>query len=108
MIINANDLNIKYNKQQIVDLFCDSLMEKIQQAAKENQRKVCFNATIWKNERTGEVSTKYCRDHCDNGYAYKFSDYAEEIKKNFLRAGYIIKPTGYLGGIWQNTEEICW
>ena len=43
-----------------------------------------------------------------SAYEYRFDDYAEEIKKRFVNAGYVIKPTGYIGGIWQRTEDIMW
>ena len=35
-------------------------------------------------------------------------DVYDEIRRKYERAGYIIKPTGYIGGVWQRTEEICW
>ena len=35
------------------------------------------------------------------------SDYIE-VRNIFENAGYVIKPTGYIGGVWQTTEEICW
>lgn len=31
-----------------------------------------------------------------------------EVRAIFERAGYKIKPTGYIGGVWQLTEDICW
>lgn len=35
------------------------------------------------------------------------TDYAE-VRAIYERAGYTIKPTGYIGGVWQLTEDICW
>lgn len=35
------------------------------------------------------------------------SDY-DEVKKLYEKEGYHIKPTGYIGGVWQLTEDICW
>lgn len=35
-------------------------------------------------------------------------DVYDEIRSNYERAGYKIKPTGYIGGVWQLTEDICW
>lgn len=32
----------------------------------------------------------------------------DEIRKKYEAAGYIIKPTGYIGGVWQLSEDICW
>jgi len=34
--------------------------------------------------------------------------YKDEIKKMFLVKGYSFRPTGYIGGVWQQTEHICW
>lgn len=35
-------------------------------------------------------------------------DVYDEIRCKYEKAGYIIKPTGYIGGVWQVTEHICW
>jgi hypothetical protein len=32
----------------------------------------------------------------------------DQIKQMFLDKGYTFKPTGYSGGVWQLTEDICW
>lgn len=34
--------------------------------------------------------------------------YRDEVKKMFADKGYTFKPTGYCGGVWQLTEDICW
>ncbi|NDD52323.1 hypothetical protein EBZ39_00325 [bacterium] len=34
--------------------------------------------------------------------------YEREIKNMFLTAGYTFKPTGYVGGVWQLSQDICW
>jgi hypothetical protein len=34
--------------------------------------------------------------------------YQQEIKRMFLNQGYSFKPTGYCGGVWQLSEDICW
>ena len=31
-----------------------------------------------------------------------------EIKAWLRDLGYRIEPTGYIGGVWQRTEDICW
>lgn len=35
-------------------------------------------------------------------------DVYDEIRNKYEKAGYTIKPTGYIGGVWQTTEDICW
>lgn len=34
--------------------------------------------------------------------------YYDEIRNEYERHGYKIKPTGYIQGVWQITEDICW
>jgi hypothetical protein len=34
--------------------------------------------------------------------------YENEIKQMFMAEGYTFKPTGYCGGVWQLSEDICW
>lgn len=36
------------------------------------------------------------------------SDYEHEIKRMFLDKGYSFRPTGYCGGVWQASVDICW
>ena len=36
------------------------------------------------------------------------ADVYAEIRAKYERAGYRIIPTGYIGGVWQLTEDICW
>ena len=38
----------------------------------------------------------------------KDSPFYTEVRQKFEKAGYTIKPTGYVGGVWQLTEDICW
>lgn len=112
MIIMANELNKNgVTREKIIDTFCENLMNKISKANEDGQRKICFDATVWTNKQTKEISPTYKKEwgHENNlPYEYRFDDYAEEIKKKFTNAGYVIKPTGYIGGVWQRTEDIMW
>lgn len=47
------------------------------------------------------------RHHC-NFWPYCKGDHYEDIKKLFRQRGYEFRPTGYVGGVWQTTENICW
>ena len=38
----------------------------------------------------------------------KYIDCEDDIKTWLKGLGYQIKPTGYSGGVWQTTEDICW
>ena len=36
------------------------------------------------------------------------ADVYDEVKELYEAEGYKIVPTGYIGGVWQRTEDICW
>lgn len=112
MIIAVNELNKNgITREKIIDTFCKNLMSKITRANVEGRRELCFTADVWCNTKTREISHIYRQDWREDGispYEYSFDDYAEEIKKRFINAGYTIKPTGYIGGVWQKTENIMW
>lgn len=91
-IINANELNT-ITRKDIVDMFCEKLMKQISNANKNNERSTVF----W---------TSYI--DLSNGTTVRFDDYADDIKKVFTSHGYVVKPTGYIGGVWQLTEDIIW
>lgn len=50
----------------------------------------------------GETSTYFPCDKDGDKGVY------DEIRNKYEEAGYIIKPTGYIGGVWQLSEDICW
>ena len=35
-------------------------------------------------------------------------NYYDAVKQEFQKNGYAFRPTGYIGGVWQRTEHICW
>lgn len=35
-------------------------------------------------------------------------DIYDEVRAKYEAAGYKIKPTGTIGGVWQLSEDICW
>lgn len=38
----------------------------------------------------------------------KDNSHYSEVRAAYEAKGYKIKPTGYIGGVWQLTEDICW
>ena len=46
-----------------------------------------------------------CYFACDKDI---YPDVYNEIRAKYERAGYIIVPTGRIGGVYQRTEDICW
>lgn len=98
MIRNANELreitlkNEHYQKgyKQAVD----SVMRAIERASSEGRRKTCFNPSAYWYETEDGTKT--------------FMRFDDEIKAEFKRHGYRFEPTGYIGGVLQRTENICW
>lgn len=110
-IVPANQIKCGPSREEIVNAFCENLMSKIQARAEKGGNKLCFDATAYYHIPSGKVfgthNKDWGRDDWDS-YKYRFDDYASEIKAKFKQAGYVIKPTGYIGGVWQLTEDICW
>ena len=94
-----------------MNAFCENLMNRIQARAKDGGHKICFDATAYYHKPSSKVFGTHNKEWKSDdwtAYEYRFDDYADEIKKRFQKAGYIIKPTGYIGGVWQLTEDIMW
>lgn len=98
MIRNANELkeiatkNEHYKKgyKQAVE----SVMRAIEKASNEGRRKTCFNPSAYWYET--EYGTR------------TFMKFDDEVKREFEKHGYTFEPTGYIGGVWQRTEDIMW
>lgn len=110
-ITKAENLCCAHTRQEIVDMFCQNIMIGINRAVSEGSHKTNFAGYICYHKPSGEIAPRqkpeWKWEDCDN-YHYSFRDYRDEVKAAFVKAGYIIKPTGYIGGVWQNSEDICW
>lgn len=72
----------------------EHVIQSIERASKMGFRKTCF------------CPTSYWYDFEDGTRSYiRFDD---EVKAEFKKHGYIFKPTGYINGVWQDSEDICW
>ena len=110
-IIPANQIKCENSREEIVNAFCENLMNKIKKCASDGRHDCCFDASAYYHIPSGKVFgtlDKNWKPKDWDFHKYRFDDYASEIKKKFQQAGYIIKPTGYIGGVWQLTEDICW
>lgn len=112
-ITSVHDLNQenKLTSEMIVDRFCELMMRQIQSANKDGYHKTCFYVCgIYANPKTGEIPERITLDqmHSEDFQYYRWDDYVSVIKSRFQRAGYTIKPTGYIGNVWQRTEHIHW
>jgi hypothetical protein len=85
MIKSAQDIRSKMQETEeyrlIVDKEVSSVMRAIEIATDRGLTSTCFSVSY---------------------------HYRDEIKKMFLAKGYSFRPTGYIGGVWQQTEHICW
>lgn len=72
----------------------ESVMKAIERASAKGYRETCFNPSAYWYET-------------DNGLR-TFMRFDDEVKNEFKKHGYTFKPTGYIGGVWQRTEQICW
>lgn len=66
-----------------------AIAQRIETARKNHQRKTCFTPT-----------STFIDGKC--------IDCTEELKEFFQRKNYGFVPTGYIGGVWQLTEDITW
>lgn len=103
-IIAANKLNTEYTRHDVVEAFCTKLMNEIKKKNNQGYRKTCFYVC-------GGYYDTHSKNivYKDNGGQYHhWDDYKYDVEKVFRSAGYIIKSTGYVGGVWQRTEDIMW
>lgn len=103
-IVKASELESVFTKQDIIDAFCDKLMETIKVKNKEGYRKTVFYAC----GGYFDTHTKKFTHKDNGGQYYRWDDYEDEIAELFRFAGYTIKPTGYIGGVWQLSKDIMW
>ena len=56
-------------------------------------------------KRIREANAKGYRDTCFTPHPVEQYD---AVKAEFRKNGYTFKPTGRIGGVWQDSEQICW
>lgn len=72
----------------------NSVMRAIERASEKGYRNACFNPSVyWYQTETGLAT---------------YIDFYCEVREEFKKHGYTFKPTGYVGGVWQRTEDIYW
>ena len=98
MIKSANEMRDVVAKNEIYQKgyqkAIESVMQSIERASKIGLRKTCFcPSSYW----------------YDNEYGIRtYISFYDEVKAEFKKYGYTFKPTGYIGGVWQQSEDICW
>ena len=85
MVMKIPTASETWQKQQNkgdFDRACESVLREIEKAQKIGRRDACFDP-------------RPCEQY-------------DAVKREFERHGYTFRPTGYIGGVWQHTEHICW
>lgn len=75
------------SREEKVSRIIERINGDIKRAAKEGRHECFFDCS--KNSRSQ-------------------APFYQEARERFERCGYRIKPTGYIGGVWQRTENIEW
>lgn len=88
-IKSASELKPTAERQQALDHCVKWIMHYIEKANERGQNHVCFTPT-------GKTINE------------KYIECEDELKEMFRLKGYYFKPTGYVGGVWQRTIDICW
>lgn len=104
-IIKADQLfPLSYTRQDVVEAFCVKLMNKIKEGHSRGCRKILFEVPGGYYSEHNKMIT-----HKDNGGQYhNWNDYKRDVEKVFVAAGYVVKSTGYVDGVWQRTKSIMW
>ncbi len=82
MIRSAQDVWNNQTNRTDFNNACDSVMRAIEKASEQGKRQCCFNPHP--------------------------ADQYNAVKAEFQKFGYRVVPTGIIGGVRQDTEEICW
>lgn len=59
-------------------------------------------------EKIRSARERGCHSTIWYDYKEKYQAILPEMQKMFESKGYRIKPTGYCGGVWQDSRDICW
>lgn len=91
-------------KEELKDMIVDATIIK-----KETEENAIYKNAISKNikyineriQRAKEQGLNYCCFVADYNYE-------TDLKRMYFAKGYKFKPTGYCGGVWQDSEDIYW
>lgn len=97
-MINANEARQMINKDVAINECKRRIEANIRSAIERGQNKTCFTNTGCYLKEDGTIG----------GCGDRYVDCEYEIKIWLKDLGYRIEPTGYIGGVWQRTKDICW
>jgi len=97
-MINANEARQMIHKEVAIEECKRRTEEKIKGAISRGMSSTCLTTTYCYLKEDGTIGG--CND--------RYVDCTYEIKQWLKSLGYRIQPTGYCGGVWQDSEDICW
>lgn len=94
----------KIIENELIGMIVDAETVKKETSENEIYKKEMAKAIKYQNERIQEAKEK----GLTSAYFGASSEYKDDLKQLYHQKGYRFKPTGYIGGVWQQTEDICW
>lgn len=91
-------------KHNLLDLIKDSTEVREEMESNEEYKKIITKQIGYVNQDIEKAKNENRSDTC----FVVASDYESDVKRLFIEKGYRFKPTGMCGGVWQNSENICW
>ena len=85
----ASQLKPTEERKEALEYCKKWIMNSIEKANAAGRDRTCFTPTV------ATINGKHI-------------DCEDELKMIFKDAGYRFAPTGYIGGVWQRTIDICW
>ena len=98
-MMTANEARQKINKDAAINECKRRTEAAIMRAVENGRDKTCLAETGCYLKEDGTVGTSSDGRYIDCKY---------ELKAWLIDLGYRIEPTGYIGGVLQRTEDICW
>lgn len=87
-MINAKEL-VSDKRQNVIDYCIKWIEYHIKEANERGQNRTCLT-------------------HVGKTIDGVYINVEDDIKRILKAHGFSIKPTGYIGGVWQRTEDVCW
>ncbi len=97
-MISASEARKMINKEVAIEECKRRTEANIMRAIEAGRNKTCLSNTSCYLKEDGTIGTSKDR----------YVNCEHEIKDWLRSLGYRIEPTGYIGGVLQRTEDICW
>ncbi len=91
------------NNQDILEL-----IPSMQQTRKELSQNEIYRKELKKQIDNMNKRIEYAKNKGYSSTCWCVYEHEHQIRAMYKEKGYTFKPTGYVGGVWQETEDICW